>query len=214
MANFSFKEAPWFVQAVVFVGLAVVLLLAGEYVPGLPVANARTDLQTLHDQDNKLNEEVSGLQVYERRYAEFTQEMNALNNQLNTLKTIVPEEKATDDFIHLLQGAAAASGVQIRRLTAQSVVSKEYHFEMPFEIQVDGPYFAIVDFFSRLSRLSRIINVGNLKFTALGTGKPPYPVRPNTTVSGTCTVTTFFTMPSAPAVQQASAPAAKPVANR
>lgn len=122
--------------------------------------------------------------------------MSALNNQLDTLKTIVPEEKATDEFIRLLQGAAAAAGVQVRRLTAQAVVSRQYHFEMPFEIQVDGPYYEIVDFFSRLSRLSRIINVGNLKFGGLGEGKAGYPVRPGTSVTGTCIVTTFFTMPS------------------
>jgi type IV pilus assembly protein PilO len=193
---FSFKEAPWYMHAVVFVLLAVVLLVAGEYVPGLPVASARADLQALHTQDNQLNQEVSALQVYERRYSEFTQEMSALNNQLDTLKAIVPEEKATDEFIRLLQGSAAASGVQIRRLTAQAVVSRQYHFEMPFEIQVDGPYFEIVDFFSRLSRLSRIINVGNLKFGGLGDNKAQYPVRSNTTVSGTCIVTTFFTMPA------------------
>src|SRR6266853_1103734 len=114
MANFSFKEAPWFIQAVAFVGLALVLLIVGEYVPGLPVATARTDLQALHEQDSKLNQEVSALQVYERRYAEFQQEMAALNQQLDTLKAIVPEEKQTDEFILLMQGAASASSVQIR----------------------------------------------------------------------------------------------------
>jgi type IV pilus assembly protein PilO len=200
MPSFSFKEAPWYIQALVFVALAIILLAGGEYIPGLPVATAREELQTLKDQDSKLNQEVSALQVYERRYSEFTQEMTALNNQLETLKTIVPEEKAADEFIRLMQGSASASGVQIRKLTAQAVVSREYHFEMPFQIQVDGPYYAIVDFFSRLSRLSRIINVGDMKFGALGDGKSQYPVRPNTTVTGTCIVTTFFTTPASPAV--------------
>ena len=31
----SFKEAPWYIQALVFVALAIVLLAAGEYTPGL-----------------------------------------------------------------------------------------------------------------------------------------------------------------------------------
>jgi type IV pilus assembly protein PilO len=207
----SFKEAPWYIQALVFVALAIVLLAAGEYTPGLPVAQARTELQNLHDQASKLNQEVSALQVYERRYSEFMQEMNALNKQLDTLKTIVPEGKEVDEFMRLLQGAASASGVQIRHLTAQAVVAREYHYEMPFNIEVDGPYFSIVDFFGRLSQLSRIINVGDLTFNGLGEGKAKYPVRPNTTVTGSCVVTTFFTMPSeaAPtaAVQPTSAAA-------
>ena len=201
--DISFKESPWYIQALIFVALAILLLAAGEYMPGSPVASARTQLQQLHQQDTALNQEVSALQVYERRYTEFTQEMNALNKQLDTLKTIVPEDKEADDFMRMLQGAAVASGVKIRSLTSGTVVSREYHYEMPFEIAVDGPYFDIVDFFGRLSRLSRIINVGDLKFGGLGGNKPHFPVTPNTTVTGTCTITTFFTSP-----QGAAAPAA------
>jgi Tfp pilus assembly protein PilO len=210
--NISFKESPWYIQALVFVALAIVLLAAGEYTPGLPVAEARADLQNLHDQQSKLNQEVSSLQVYERRHAEFLQEMNALNKQLDTLKAIVPEGKEVDDFLRLLQGAASASGVSIRHLSAQAVVAREYHYEMPFSIDVDGPYFSVVDFFGRLSGLSRIINVGDLTFNGLGdTNKPKFPVRPNTTIAGNCVVTTFFTMSSdgQPASAQATAAATK-----
>lgn len=207
----SFKEFPWYIQALVFVAVAILLIAAGLYVPALPVSAAREELQALHDQDTKLNQEVSALQVYERRYAEFQQEMAALNKQLDTLKTIVPEEKETDEFMRLLESAAAASGVQVRKLTALAVVSRDYHYDMPFTIQVDGPYYAIVDFFSRLSRLSRIINVGDLKFDGLGDAKSAYPVRPSTTISGTCTITTFFT-PNAPPTPAGSKTAVRPVA--
>ena len=212
----SFKEAPWYIQALLFVALAIVLLAAGEYTPGLPVAEARSELQALHTQSAKLNQEVSALQVYERRYTEFMQEMNALNKQLDTLKTIVPEGKEVDEFMRQLQGAAAASGIQIRKLTAQAVVAREFHYEMPFSIDIDGPYFSVSDFFGRLSRLSRIFTVGDLTFNGLGSGPTKYPVRPNTTIGGSCVVTTFFTAPSdvkttaAPAVQPAVA--AKPAA--
>jgi Tfp pilus assembly protein PilO len=96
-----------------------------------------------------------------------------------------------------LQESAAASGVQIRSITAQAVVPKDFHYELPFTINVDGPYFSIEDFFTRLSRLSRIINVGDLSFTGLADpSKSRFPVRPGTTVSGTCTVTTFFSQAS------------------
>ena len=127
----------------------------------------RNTLDANHTKDSDLNRQVSELQVYERRNAEFKLEMAALEKQLDTLKTIVPEEKEVDEFMRLMQEAAAASGVQIRSLTAQAVVPRDYHYELPFEISVDGPYFSIEDFFSRLSRLSRIINVGDLTFSEL-----------------------------------------------
>jgi Tfp pilus assembly protein PilO len=97
-------------------------------------------------------------------------------------------------------------------LTSQAIVTKEYHYEMPFEVQADGPYFNILDFFSRLGRLSRIINVGDLTFADPGNSKgAKYPVRPGTTVSGVFTATTFFTKPSDAATATGPAkPAGKP----
>jgi type IV pilus assembly protein PilO len=196
MAN-PFQNMSVIMQGLLALAIAVVLVLAGVYVPVSPVAQERDEFDKAVRQRAQLNQEVTQLQVYRQRYGELKSQMDALSKQLETLKTIVPEEKEVDEFIRLVQGAAAASNVQVRRLTAQPIVAKEYHYDMPFEIQADGPYFNILDFFGRLSRLSRIINVGDLDFedpAATKTGK--YPLRPGTTVSGVFTAMTFFTKPA------------------
>jgi type IV pilus assembly protein PilO len=186
-------------QGLVALAIAVILVLAGLYIPVSPVAQERSDYDKAVQVRAKLNQEVQQLSVYKQRYGELKQQMDALNKQLDTLKTIVPEEKEVDEFIRQIQGAASAANVQLRRLTSQPIVPREYHYEMPFEAQADGPYFNMLDFFSRLSRLSRIINVGDLQFddpsgtTIKGT---KYPIRPGTTVSGVFTVTTYFTKPA------------------
>jgi len=196
MAN-PFRDMSVIMQALVAAAIAVVLVLVGVYVPGSPIARERDEVDAAVVKRTKLNQEVTQLQVYKQRYGELKQQMDALSKQLETLKTIVPEEKETDEFIRLLEGAASASNVQLRRLTAQAIVPKEYHYEMPFEVQADGPYFNILDFFGRLGRLSRIINVGDLAFDTPESSKgSKYPVRPGTTVSGTFTATTFFTKPA------------------
>jgi len=196
MAN-PFRDMSVIMQALVAAAVAVVLVLIGVYVPFSPVAQEREQADKAVQQHAKLNQEVQQLQVYKQRFGELKQQMDALNKQLDTLKTIVPEEKEVDEFIRLIQGAAMASNVQIRRLTAQPVAAKEYYYEMPFEVQADGPYFNLLDFFGRLSRLSRIINVGDLEFADPAKAKgTKYTVRPGTTVSGTFTATTFFTKPA------------------
>jgi type IV pilus assembly protein PilO len=217
MAN-PFRDMSVIMQALVAAAVAVVLVLVGVYVPGSPVARERDEVDKAVQQRTALNQDVQRLEVYKQRYGELKQQMDALSKQLDTLKTIVPEEKEVDEFIRLLQGAASASNVQLRRLTAQAIVPREYHYEMPFDVQADGPYFNILDFFGRLSRLSRIINVGDLTFedpTKNKGGK--FPLRPGTTVTGTFTATTYFTKPSdstapapAPGTRAASAGAGKP----
>jgi type IV pilus assembly protein PilO len=210
MAN-PFRDMSVVMQALIAAAIAVVLVLVGFYVPLSPIAQERTEFDKAVQARTKLNQEVTQLQVYKQRYGELKQQMDALNKQLDTLKTIVPEEKEVDEFIRQVQGAASAANVQLRRLTAQPIVPKEYHYEMPFEAQADGPYFNMLDFFSRLSRLSRIINVGDLQFDDSANSKGArYPIRPGTTVSGVFTVTTFFTKPADTTTAAAGKPAATP----
>jgi type IV pilus assembly protein PilO len=198
MAN-PFRDMSVLMQGLVALAIAMILVLVGVFLPGSPVAQERADYDKAVTQRTSLNQEVTQLQVYKQRYGELKQQMDALNKQLDTLKTIVPEEKETDEFIRQVQGAASASNVQLRKLTSQPIVPKEYHYEMPFEVQADGPYFNMLDFFTRLGRLSRIINVGDLQFDEPMSGSAKgtkYAIRPGTTVTGTFTVTTFFTKPA------------------
>jgi type IV pilus assembly protein PilO len=208
MAN-PLQNMSVIMQGLLALAIAVVLVLAGVYLPVSPIAQERDEFDKAVRQRAQLTQEVTQLQVYRQRYGELKSQMDALNKQLDTLKTIVPEEKEVDEFVRLVQGAAAASNVQIRRLTAQPIVAKEYHYDMPFEIQADGPYFNVLDFFGRLSRLSRIINVGDLDFEdASGNKAPKYPMRPGTSVSGIFTATTFFTKPADAVSGISAAPAA------
>src|SRR5262250_3732585 len=145
MAN-PLRDMSVIMQGLVAAAIAVVLVLLGIYLPFSPVAQEKTQYDQAVQARTQLNQEVTQLQVYKQRYGELKQQMDALQKQLETLKTIVPEEKEVDEFIRQLQGAAAASNVQLRRLTAQNIVPKEYHYEMPFEAQADGPYFNVLDF--------------------------------------------------------------------
>src|SRR6266481_8145981 len=206
MAN-PLRDMSVIMQGLVAAAIAVVLVLVGIYLPFSPVAQEKEQVEKAIATRTALTQEVTQLQVYKQRYGELKSDMDALNKQLDTLKTIVPEEKETDEFIRLLQGAATESNVAIRSLKAKAVVPKDNnYYEMPFEIQADGPYFNVLDFFGRLSRLSRIINVGDLDFSDPEKAKGGrYTLRPGSTVSGTFTVTTYFTKPAETAPTTAAA---------
>jgi Tfp pilus assembly protein PilO len=189
----AFRDWPWPLQALLYVGLTIVLILAGFYVPGSPLTSVRTQLEAAQAEVKPLESDVQNLRVYKQRRAELQTEMDALQKQLATLQTIVPEDKETDQFILMIQRAAITSGVAIRSLTASPIAQKPYYFEMPFAIEADGPYYSVLDFFSRLGRLSRIINVGDLKLASLTPTSSKFHMSAGSTVTGTFTITTFFT---------------------
>src|SRR5271156_988076 len=130
----SFRDWPWPLQALLYVGLAVLLVLAGFYIPGLPLANVRGQPESAQAELKPLQTEVDNLRVYKQRRAELQTEMDALQKQLATLQTIVPEEKQTDQFILMVQRSAVSAGVAIRSLVASPIAQKPFYFEMPFAV--------------------------------------------------------------------------------
>lgn len=149
----SFREMSWPVQALAFLFLAVVLVLAGLYVPVSPVATERVAVDDANGKLKALENQVQPLRVFQQRRVELQSEMEALHKQLATLQAIVPEDKEVDQFITMVQGAASGAGVFIRKINTQPVVPKDFHSEMPYKISADGPYYSVLDFFARLGRL-------------------------------------------------------------
>jgi Tfp pilus assembly protein PilO len=68
---------------------------------------------------------------------------------------------------------------------------------VPFEMELDGPYYSMLDFFDRVGKLERIVNVSDLLVANTKKGseakaKHSYQYAPNESVIATCTATTFF----------------------
>src|SRR5258708_12747090 len=102
------------------------LVGVGVYGPGSTGAQERDEVDKAVRQRAQLNQEVTQLQVYRQRYSELKSQMDALNKQLDTLKTIVPEDKETDEFIRLVQRAAAASNAHLRPLHPPPTAPNDY----------------------------------------------------------------------------------------
>jgi type IV pilus assembly protein PilO len=206
----NFREMSLPVQALMFALLAVILIAVGFFAPFSPVKEKDAELSTLTRTEKDLNTQKTNLEVFERSRPVVERDIAARQVEIENLRKIIPAEKDADEFIRLLQASASSSGVNIRRLKALPVAARDQYYEMPFEVEVDGPYYGVSNFFSSLSNVSRIINVGDLNFksTAEGAGRK-YPLRPGTTVSGTFVAVTFFSKVAEEPAKQAAAPPAK-----
>jgi len=171
-------------------------------------AAAQTKLQA------KLRENAE-LEAYRPKLADIERQLASLKQQLEIERRIVPDEKEVDNFMRMVDGEARKAGVEIRRYTARPYSSKEFYTEVPFEVELDGPYYSMLGFFDRLTKVERIVNVANLavattKVPAAAHAKHSYQYAPGESVVATCLTTTYFSHdldPGAPA--QAAAPAKK-----
>lgn len=162
---------------------------------------------------NQLQDENKKLREYQPKLDELNRQMASLQQQLAIQQKIVPDQKEADKFLHVMQDTAQSAGVEVRRYTAGNVNTKEFYTEVPFEIDIDGQFYAILNFFERVQKLERIINIGNMKVST--TAKPSdakvkkaFKYSPSESVVSSFTATTFFSH-DAPAPTAPAKPAAR-----
>ena len=152
----------------------------------------------------KLDENAK-LEPYRSKLAEIDRQVASLQQQLEIERRIVPDEKEVPDFMKMLDAEAVKAGIELRRYTARPVANKEFYSEVPFEIELDGPYYGMLNFFDHVSKLERIVNISNLlvantKKAAEAKAKHTYKYAPNESVVATCLATTFYSHDAIPAV--------------
>jgi len=149
-----------------------------------------------HALEEKVREN-NELESYRPKLKQMEQQLAELKQQLEIEQRIVPDEKQVDGFITMLDGEAQKAGVELRRYTAKDTKSLQYYTEVPFDMELDGPYYSTLNFFDRVSKLERIVNIGGLlvattKNPSAAKAKHQYQYAPNESVVATFTATTYF----------------------
>ncbi len=155
--------------------------------------------------------ENAELEAYKPKLADIERQLASLKQQLEIERRIVPDEKEVDNFMRMVGGEARKAGVEIRRYTAKPVSAREYYTEVPFEVELDGPYYSMLGFFDRVSKLERIVNVNNLLVASTrkpsdAKAKKTYQYAPNESVVATCLTTTYFSHDLDPSPAAAAKP--------
>jgi type IV pilus assembly protein PilO len=225
MADNAFSKLPLLGQ--LGVAVFVALLIAGGfyYFKYEPMT---TELAAKTAEYSKLQSEIRTLEVTASKLDEFRREVTAREAKLETLKRILPADKETPELMKKVQYLAAQSNLNIRKFTPGATIKKsfqakpagapaaapppgqpgqpgpaeEFYEEWPINVEVDGTYHNLGFFLDRVRRLSRLVNVGNIRVKNVAN-----PAIGNT-VNVQCVATTFVYVDTPP--PPAAAPGARP----
>ena len=150
-----------------------------------------------------LQKEIRALEVTANKLQEFQREVQLLEAKLDTLKRILPPEKETPDLMRRVQALAAQSFLNVTKFNPAATVQKEFYQEVPINMEVTGSYHNLGLFFDRVSRLSRLVNVKNLKVKNAQKQTPTY------TINAGCVATTYVYQDAPPPPAKGARPAKK-----
>jgi type IV pilus assembly protein PilO len=190
----KFTDLSTRLQLVVVLVLAVAISGAAYWFvyKEMDAANRATRAQLKAKQD-----ENAALRPYADKRADMERKIATLKDQLEQMKRIVPDEKEAPQFMEMMQAEARRAGIEVRRYTSKPTAQREFFSEVPFDVELDGPYYSMLRFFENVAHLDRIVNVSGLKMASIRKAsdagvKKQYQYAPSETVAVTCVTTSFF----------------------
>ncbi|MCF8039276.1 MAG: type 4a pilus biogenesis protein PilO [Desulfohalobiaceae bacterium] len=141
---------------------SIILLLAGYwYLFFLPEHNSLKELQTeiagLDKTIATLNQKITRLPALKKEYA-------ALQQELTYAKTLLP--KSNTDVENLLSSIEALGndeGIEFLLFAPGNERVRDYYAARRVNLKISGPFHNLMRFFSRLSRLNRLVTLETLQ---------------------------------------------------
>jgi type IV pilus assembly protein PilO len=180
--DISLTRLPWYAQIGAFVALSIAGVGLFYYYYELP---ARADIASHEVTLQALRADVAKGQATERKLPQFRAQVEELQERLASLSEVLPEEKDGADLLRQMQTTAVQSNLVIKSFKPAPIVTKQLHAEWPIALELDGTYHNLAQFFDRLGKFARIVNISNLtvKGNDKGNGRA--------TITASCVATTF-----------------------
>jgi len=198
--DISLTKLPWYAQVGAFVALALGALFAFyTYYEG----PTRADMAVREKQLTALNADISKGRATAGKLPQFRSQVTELEERLDNLKAVLPEEKDAAALLRQMQTIATQSNLTIKSFKPAPTVTKQLHAEWPISLELDGTYHNLATFFDRVGRFTRIVNISAVDVK--GKDRP----LPNSTMTASCVATTFVLLDKPTVAKGKKAPAPK-----
>lgn len=193
MAAKKFSDLSPAQQGAVLAILPVVLAIVVFFDLVSPLRSQASQLRQKVDALHQQNQRGRAL---ENQRAELEKKISQARTELAELRQIVPDAPADDQFVEMINQVAQQAGTHLRSLQAQPEARETYYTAMPFKIHLDGTYYGMLNFFTRLAGSPRIVNVSGLTLSSAAASRGgSYKLAAQETVGADCVLTTFYNSP-------------------
>ena len=181
----DFQKLKWYNQVLI---VAVVCgLLLGALWYGV-LSTMQTDIAAKTAQLTDLQAQIAKSLEQQRVFQQFKKETAELQTQLDSLKTVLPHERETDEILRQVQQSASTSALRILRVGPRPLIDHEVYTEWPIDMEVVGTYHNMGSFLDKIRQLPRIVNITNIRLaTRASEGELAF----SASVGATYTATTF-----------------------
>jgi type IV pilus assembly protein PilO len=146
----------------IIAGLGVALAIGYFF---LFYQNKSDELRQLRAEELELQRKLSEVRSVAANIAAFESEIADLEIKLKTALRQLPNEKELEVLLTDISNLGKTAGVEIKSFKRSDEIVHDFYAEVPIQIELEGEFHDIAQFFDLMSRLPRIVNMGALNIT-------------------------------------------------
>jgi len=117
-----------------------------------------------------------------RDIEKFRNDMKEAEVEFLRVKKSLPEGKEIPSLLIGISNSGHEAGLEFLLFERTDAVSKDFYAEIPIKMEVTGGYHNVGEFFDKVAKLNRIVNMRNIKMVSSDSGVK----------KTTCTATTYM----------------------
>jgi type IV pilus assembly protein PilO len=159
------------------VGLVIIAALGYYFM----VSPKSTERDALLLKNEALQAEVAKARVEEAGLRTFRAQADALRKRLELAKGRLPSEREIPGLYRQVSDLALQAGLAVALFAPKAPEDKDTVTEIPITVSAEGTYHQLGNFFSRIGRIPRIVNLGD--FRLAGVERPTGSLRAELTLA-------------------------------
>ena len=154
------------------IGLFVWLLYMPKY---QTIGKLEKNLARLEKQLQKAKADARDLKKFQER-------MKKAEARFRLAKKSLPEKEEIPSLLSSISQSGKDSGLEFLLFQPRGERKKDFYAEIPVNIKVNGRYHNVAIFFDKVARLSRVVNIRNIKMK---------PIKGGRSLTTSCTAVTY-----------------------
>lgn len=167
-------------RILIFIGTVVLFggaFYALDYMPKAEeIANGKDNVSRLEQQLRTVKIRAGSLQKFRDEYAK-------VQEQFKEAAELLPDKREIPNLLKSISQQGLDAKLEFRLFSPQPEKPKDFYMEIPVSMEVRGGYRNVLDFFDRVGRMDRIVNILNIRM------KPDKPL--STQLLTRCTAITY-----------------------
>jgi len=113
----------------------------------------------------KARGELERLRRVEQDLRAFKKEFKDVELRFTQALQLLPDKEEIPTLLASISKLGADSGLEFLLFQPQPEIPRSFYAEIPLKVEVSGQYHNVAVFFDRVSKLSRIVNIGSVTMT-------------------------------------------------